>query len=243
MVSSYQNSPGMSPGTMGALGGGAAGMGQHLHAGYISSGQGCPSQQYIPPQKFTNSQFPQYFGPPSAKNQPFQQQIPGFRFPPYQMSPSPSPHNLRPQQQPPLQPQPMPPLPSFMSFQRPPPPNSSGPPLPPSSLPSAPRHDQATGPARTVYLQDPNAFAPRPPPPHGSIIPGFGHHPTPDGNGDAINPVRVPRGPDASMGKGFSSRSSRGAGAGAAATGGGGGGGAGGGGGGEGGSGGCFGST
>jgi len=231
-TNSYASVPGMpNPWGMGGLGVWAGVIGQRPQGGFTSSGQGYPSQQYISPsQSYPMTQPPQQFshfsGPPTSytsQAQSYQQQqSQANNLSSYQASGVPGLYNMSPPQHPTLQQQQQQHQhqqqqhsisQSHLSYQRHYSQISTGPsPLSTSiSLPS--RYELTGGAPRTVYIQDPNAYAPRPPPPQGNLIPGYGNNPVPGvGNADSLNPIRAPRGPDVNMGRGFSGRGGRGGG-------------------------------
>ncbi|KAF8474832.1 hypothetical protein BDZ91DRAFT_711844 [Kalaharituber pfeilii] len=189
-----------------------------------------PQPGYIPPkfpqqqQFFTQTQpAPQYTQYPAlptfgSQNHSFQQQQqPVQKLQSFQGSAPNISYNMLSQQHlpfPPVQSHQQSPVPSPLgNYSRQishNPPRSSS--LPPPMSPS--RYEQNGGPQRTVYLQDPLAFAPRPPPPQGNLPPGFGNQSVVVGSntGDVTDqvPIRTPRGPDSNLGKGFAGRRGRG---------------------------------
>ncbi|KAF8421979.1 hypothetical protein EV426DRAFT_671298 [Tirmania nivea] len=204
---------------MGGVGSGPGVIGQRQQSGYFPPGQGYPSQQYFPPnQPYPVTQpLPQssvYPGPlfcytsQAQTYQPHQSQA--NIFTPYQTSGAPGPY-MPAQQHPTLQQHSIPQ--SHLNYQRPYSQISTGPSPLSSSLSLPPRYEPIGGASRTVYLQDPNVFAPRPPLPQGKLTPGYGYNPVPGGGAaDSLNPIRAPRGPDVSMGRGFYGRGGRGSG-------------------------------
>lgn len=228
-TNTYPNAPNAAgvpnPWGMGPFGNGSGAIGQRP---FITPGQGYPSQQYYPQnQTYLVSQpppqFPQYSGPPSGLNSQarlYQQQQPqANNYTSYQTAGAPNPYIMPSQQHQSIQQHTM--SQSHLNYQRPFAQIPTGPlPLPTSAggVSPVPKYEPIGAP-RTVYLQDPNAFTPRPPPPPppppGNLMPGYGNYlGTGDGNADSLNPIRAPRGPDMNMGRGFSGRGGRGGGSG-----------------------------
>lgn len=223
-TSLYASVSGMpNPWGMCGVGGGPGVIGQRPQGGFLLSGQGYPTQQYFPPnQSYPMTQLPTQFsqspGPPTgytSQAQSYQQQqSQANNFSSYQASGVPGPYNMPLQQHPTLQQQKQHTISqSHLNYQRPYSQISTGPSPLSTSISLAPRYEPTGGAPRMVYLQDPNVFSPRPPPPQGNLIPGYGNNPVPGvGTCDSLNPIRAPRGPDVNMGRGFSGRGGRGGG-------------------------------
>ena len=223
-TNSYASVPGMpNPWGMGGVGGGPGIIGQRPQNGFIPSGQGYPSQQYFHPYQSypmtqPPTQPPKYPGPPTSYTSQapsYQQQSQSNSFSSYQPSGISGPYSMPPPplQHPTLQQQQHTISQSHPNYQRPYSQISTGPSPLSTSISLPPRYDPTSGAPRTVYLQDPNGFASRPPPPQGNLIPGYGNNVMPGGGtGDSLNPIRAPRGPDVNLGRGFSGRGGRGGG-------------------------------